>query len=183
MKALLVVDVQNDFCPGGALAVKNGDKIIPVINKLMQRFDLVVASRDDHPENAKHFESWPKHCVKGTKGAEFHPDLNISIIDQILYKGTGTEDDGYSAFQATNLDFEYYLKDKNVDELYVVGLATDYCVKNSAIDAAKKGFKTYLVEDAIKGVEVNPGDVEQAITDMKKNGVKSVYSEELLQDF
>jgi nicotinamidase/pyrazinamidase len=180
MRALLVVDVQNDFCPGGALAVTDGDKIIPVINKLMDHFDLVVASRDDHPENSKHFESWPKHCIKGTEGAEFHPDLDTLKIDQVLYKGTGPEEDGYSAFQATNLKLEDYLREKGVEELYVVGLATDYCVKNSAIDAAGTGFKTYLVGDAVKGVNANPGDVDNAILEMKKNGVQLVTSEDVL---
>jgi nicotinamidase/pyrazinamidase len=180
MKALLVVDVQNDFCPGGALAVEDGDQIIPVINKLMDKFDTVVASRDDHPENSKHFESWPKHCVKGTKGAEFHPDLETSKIGQVFYKGTGPEDDGYSAFQATNLDLEIYLKEKGIQELYVTGLATYYCVKHSSIDAANKGFKTYLVEDATKGVNADHGDVDRAILEIKDNGVKLVKSSDIL---
>jgi nicotinamidase/pyrazinamidase len=176
MRALLVVDMQNDFCPGGALPVENGDQIIPVINKLMERFETVVASRDDHPENAKHFGIWPKHCLSGTRGAEFHPDLDTSRIKQVFYKGVGPEEDGYSAFEAANLDLETYLKKKGVSELYVTGLATDYCVKHSAIDAAKKGFKTYLVEDAVKGVNVNPGDIEQAIQEMKNNGVQLIKS-------
>jgi nicotinamidase/pyrazinamidase len=180
MKALLVVDVQNDFCPGGALAVQDGDQIIPVINKLMNPFQTVVASRDAHPENSKHFEKWPVHCVKGTEGARFHPDLNTSKIDQVFEKGTGPDDDGYSAFQATNLDLDVYLKEKGVRELYVTGLATDYCVKNSAIDAARKGYRTYLVEDATKGVNMDQGDVDRAILDMKDNGVQLIKSEDLL---
>jgi nicotinamidase/pyrazinamidase len=179
MQALLIVDVQNDFCPGGALAVKDGDQIIPVINKIMRKFKTVIASRDDHPENSKHFVSWPVHCVRGTEGAQFHPHLDTSRINQVFYKGTGPEDDGYSAFQATNLNLEDYLHKLDVKELYITGLATDYCVKFTALDAVKKGFQTYLVTDAVKGVNVNAGDVKQAIHDMKKNGIKLVSSPDL----
>ena len=180
MKALIVVDVQNDFCPGGALAVQDGDQIIPVINKLMDRFDTVVASRDDHPENSKHFENWPVHCVRGTEGARFHPELKTSKIEQVFQKGTGPEDDGYSAFEATNLDLDIYLKELGVQELYVTGLATDYCVKNTAIDAADKGYRTFLVEDATRGVNADHGDVDRAVLDMKDKGVQVVMSDDLL---
>ena len=120
MKALLIVDVQKDFCPGGALAVGDGDKIVPAINSIMDDFDIVVASRDDHPQCSKHFESWPAHCVRGTEGAEFHDELNVSRIDQVFTKGTGAEDDGYSAFDATNLDLEAYLRSKNVQNQLTV---------------------------------------------------------------
>lgn len=180
MKALLIVDVQNDFCPGGALAVQDGDQIIPVINKLMNQFQTVVASRDAHPEHSKHFEKWPVHCVKGTEGARFHPDLNTSAIDQVFEKGTGPDDDGYSAFQATNLDLDNYLKEKGVRELYVTGLATNFCVKNSAIDAAKKSYEVYLVEDGTKGINTDQGDVDRAINTMKNNGIQLIKSEDLL---
>lgn len=180
MKALLIVDVQNDFCPGGALAVENGDQVIPIINKLMDRFKTVIASRDHHPDNSRHFEIWPKHCIKGTKGAEFHTNLDTSKINQIFYKGTGFQDDGYSAFEATNLNLAEYLKEKGIQELYIAGLATDYCVKHSAIDSSKNGFNTYLIGDAVKGVNAKTGDVDRAIQEMKQNGVKLMKSEDVL---
>lgn len=176
MKALLIVDVQNDFCPGGALAVADGDAVVPVINRLMDKFSLVIASRDDHPEDSRHFEVWPVHCVHGTQGAEYHPDLNAARIGQELFKGTGKGDDGYSAFEATNIDLEEYLKDQGVDELYVTGLATDYCVKASAIDAARKGIRTYLIRDAVKGVEAKKGDISNAVREMEKNGIRVITS-------
>lgn len=179
MKALLVVDVQNDFCPGGALAAPEGDQVVPVINELMEKFPLVVASKDWHPEDTVHFEKWPVHCVKNTEGAEFHPDLNTSKIEKVFLKGTGNKDDGYSAFEATNEDLKDYLKSKNVDQLYVVGLTTEYCVKNSAEDAVKNGFKTMVVEDAIEGVKANEGDVEKALKEMKDNGVEFVRSTDI----
>jgi nicotinamidase/pyrazinamidase len=176
MRALLIVDVQNDFCPGGALAVADGDEVIPVINRLMEKFGLIIASRDDHPVNSRHFEIWPVHCVHGTKGADYHPDLNTARISQELLKGTGKGDDGYSAFEATNIDLEKYLKDQGVDELYVTGLATDYCVKASAIDAARQGIRTYLIRDAVRGVEVKEGDILRALQEMEKNGIRVISS-------
>lgn len=179
MKALLVVDVQNDFCPGGALAVKEGDQIIPVINKLMDSFEIVIASCDYHPDDSNHFKYWPKHCIKGTKGAELHPNLNASKIKQLFFKGTESGDDGYSAFEATNKNLETYLKEKGIKELYVSGLATDYCVKHSAIDASKKGFITFLIEDAVKGVNLKNGDIIRAVSEMKKNGVRFIKSQDI----
>jgi len=176
MKALLIVDVQNDFCPGGALAAPEGDKVVPVINRLMDQFPLVVASKDWHPEETVHFDKWPKHCVKNTEGAEFHPDLKADKIDQLFLKGTGNRDDGYSAFEATNASFTDFLRTKNVDTLYVCGLTTEYCVKQSALDAVKNGFKTYLIKDAIEGVKQQPGDVEKAIAAMKDAGVEVIRS-------
>jgi len=179
MKALLIVDVQNDFCPGGALAVNDGDKVVPVINELIDKFPLVIASKDWHPDNTIHFEKWPKHCVHNTEGADFNPDLKQEKIDKILLKGTSNKDDGYSAFEATNENLISFLQEKGVSELYVTGLATDYCVKSSAIDAAKNGFQTYVVEDAVKGVELNEGDVERAYEEMKEAGVAVVNSSEV----
>ena len=126
MKALLIVDVQNDFCPGGALAAPYGDEVVPVINQLMQKFTVIVASKDWHPKNSAHFEKWPLHCVQNTRGAEFHPDLNDQSIQKVFLKGTSGKDDGYSAFEATNEDLKKYLLDKNVDQLYVAGLTTEY---------------------------------------------------------
>ena len=177
MKALLIVDVQNDFCPGGALGVEGGDEVVPIINELASEFDLVVASRDWHPEDTVHFEKWPIHCVKGTKGAEFHPDLNQDAIHQFVVKGTENKDDGYSAFEATNLNLAEFLKEKEVDTLYVAGLTTDYCVKFSAIDAAKNGFDTRVIVDATRAVEAHPGDKEKAVQEMKKAGCSMVLTE------
>jgi len=178
MKALLVVDVQNDFCPGGALPAPEGDKVVPIINKLMDKFSLIVALKDWHPENTVHFEKWPKHCVQGTKGAELHPDLKQDRIDQILLKGTHYEDEGYSAFDA-NIDLEGFLKDKGVEVLYVVGLVTEYCIKESALDARKREFSTYVIKDAVEGVKQKEGDVERAFEEMKKAGVRIISSLEV----
>lgn len=179
MKALLVVDVQNDFCPGGTLAVPNGDRVVPVINELMGKFPLVVASKDWHPHETVHFQKWPLHCVRNTKGAEFHPLLDAVKIHQVFLKGTGDKDDGYSAFEATNLNLADYLKQKGIVELYITGLATDYCVRASALDAVKQGFQTYVVTDAVAGVNVQPGDDQKALDEMQKAGVKLVSSTSL----
>ncbi len=169
MKALLIVDVQRDFCPQGALAVPDGDKIVPVINNLMDNFDLVIASKDWHKEGTKHFERWQKHCIENTPGAEFHPDLRTDKINIILYKGTGLEDAGYSAFEATNIDLEDFLRKQNVDELHITGLALDFCVKATALDAIKRGFKTYIILKATRGL--SPESEEEAIYELKKAGV------------
>lgn len=181
MKALFIVDLQNDFCPGGALGVEQGDQIVPVVNHLIDRFDIILASRDDHPQHSSHFNTWPVHCVKGTTGAAFHPGLNTDKFEKVFLKGTGPDDDGYSAFDATNADLESYLKNKNITEVYITGLATDYCVKATAIDAARKGFLTYLIEDAVKAVNAEPGDGERAVAEMKSNGVTALHSNDLLQ--
>ena len=179
LRALLVVDVQNDFCPGGALAVPEGDRVVPLINQLMEKFEIVVASKDWHPKETVHFQKWPVHCVSSTPGAEFHPQLQQGKIQQVFLKGTGNKDDGYSAFEATNLNFIEYLKQKQVTELYVTGLATDYCVRASALDAAKAGFKTYVVTDAVAAVNVKPGDDKKALDEMKQAGVALVSSSDL----
>ncbi len=176
MRALLVVDVQNDFCPGGSLAVPEGDKVVPAINQLMEKFNVVVASKDWHPHQTVHFQKWPVHCVHNTRGSEFHPELNSVKIQRVFLKGTGNKDDGYSAFEATNVNFIEYLKQRHVGELFVTGLATDYCVRASALDAAKAGFKTYVVTDAIAGVNVKPGDDKKALDEMKQAGVVLVSS-------
>jgi len=179
MRALLIVDVQNDFCPGGALAVPNGDRVVPIINGLMDHVGVIVASKDWHPPRSRHFKAWPVHCVQGTNGAEFHPALESKRIGQLFLKGTGIDDDGYSAFEATSADLEVYLKQHKVDELYVVGLATDYCVKHSAIDAARRGLRTIVVTDAVAAVDVHPGDGDRAIEDMKAAGVEFVSSRDI----
>jgi nicotinamidase/pyrazinamidase len=179
MKALLIVDVQNDFCPGGALAVKNGDQVVPVLNALMLKFPLVLASRDWHPQGSVHYDKWPIHCLQGTRGAEYHPSLNRGGIHQELFKGTSNKDDGYSAFEATNLNLESFLKTKGVTELYIGGLATDYCVKASALDAVRLGFKTMVFTDAVRAVDANPGDGEKAFEEMRNKGINLIHSSEV----
>ena len=179
MRALLIVDVQNDFCPGGALAVPEGDQVVPVINRLMDAFPLVVASKDWHPKETVHFEKWPNHCIQGTLGAEFHPGLNTGKIHEVFLKGTRNKDDGYSAFEATSGDLMGFLRQKGVEELVVTGLATDYCVKASALDAVKNGFKTFVVSDAVRAVDVKTGDGDKALQEMQQAGVKVVRSDSL----
>lgn len=181
MKALIVVDVQNDFCPGGALGVKDGNKIVPIINGLTQEFDLVVASRDWHPEETVHFDIWPVHCVRGTEGAEFHPELSTRKFDKVFDKGTGNKDDGYSAFEATSENLNGFLKDKGVDEVYICGLTTEYCVKSTAMDALNNGYKTFLFTDAIAPVNNQPGDEEKALDEMQEAGVIFLTSKIVLR--
>ncbi len=176
MRALIIVDVQNDFCPGGALPAPEGDKVVPVLNRISDKFPLVVASRDWHPEDSVHFEKWPAHCVENSDGADYHPELNKKNIKVHLLKGTGNIDDGYSAFEATNENLELLLREKGVDEVYIGGLTTEYCVKSTAIDSINKGFKTYVVKDAIEGVKQNPGDVDSALDEMKGAGIELITS-------
>jgi nicotinamidase/pyrazinamidase len=179
VKALLVVDVQNDFCPGGTLAVPGGDKVVPVINRLMDQFTFVVASKDWHPRDSAHFKKWPPHCVQDSKGAEFHPQLNSKKIRQVFLKGTRNKDDGYSAFEATSDDLTDVLRKNGVTDLYVTGLATDYCVRASALDAVRKGFHTVVIMDAVEAVNVNPGDGKKALEEMKNSGVELITSGEV----
>jgi nicotinamidase/pyrazinamidase len=169
MKALLIVDVQNDFCPGGALAVAGGDKVVPVINRVMDDYPLVIASQDWHPPASAHFAKWPPHCIAGTPGAELHPGLRREIA-QVFKKGTGERDDGYSAFEATNADLEKFLKTRGVEELDIVGLATDFCVRASALDAARKGFRVRVLTNATAAV----GDPEPALREMREAGIELV---------
>jgi nicotinamidase/pyrazinamidase len=195
MKALIIVDVQNDFCPGGALPVREGDRVVPVINHIQPRFDLVVATQDWHSADHGSFAAnhpgrqpgdqielaglpqilWPVHCVQGTPGAELHPAVDHTRIARIFQKGTDPKVDSYSGFfdngrrAVTGLD--QFLKDQDVNEIYVCGLATDYCVKFTALDAVALGFKTHLIADATRGVELHPGDVQRAIDEMRERGV------------
>jgi nicotinamidase/pyrazinamidase len=178
-KALLIVDVQNDFCPGGALAVNDGDKIVPIINQIENKFDIVISSQDWHPATTVHFEKWPPHCIAGTFGADFHPNLNTDKIDLKLLKGTGNKDDGYSAFEATNVSLIDYLHENQVSELYVCGLATDYCVKATVLDAIKNGFHTYVITDAVAAVNIEKGDDKKALNEMYLNGCTLIESEEI----
>ena len=178
-KILLIVDLQNDFCPGGSLAIKEGNEIVPIINGLMDKMDLVIATKDWHPEGSTHFEKWPVHCVANTTGSELNPALDADKIDQIVLKGTGHDDPGYSAFDATNISLEAYLKEQNVGSLYVVGLATDYCVRASALDACKMGIHTYVVTDAIAAVDLEKGDGKKALDEMYKAGCLFVESKDI----
>jgi nicotinamidase/pyrazinamidase len=179
MNVLIIVDVQNDFCPGGALAVRDGDRVVPVINRLADQFDVVVASQDWHPRESLHFQKWPRHCVQNTWGAALHPSLDTSKIQKIFLKGTRNKDDGYSAFEATNENLVEFLKQKGVTDVYVAGLATDYCVKATALDARKKGFTTTIIKDACRAVGAAEGTA-QAIIEMKKHGIRFISSKNIL---
>ncbi|PEN09382.1 nicotinamidase/pyrazinamidase [Longimonas halophila] len=199
MHALLVVDIQNDFCPGGALAVPEGDAIIPTVNALMDDFDAVVCTQDWHPPEHQSFASqhdgrapydtvempygeqvlWPDHCVQGTKGADFHPALNTDRADLIIRKGFRPEIDSYSAFYendgATATGLTGYLHERGVDTLVVVGLAADFCVKWSATDGVDEGFDVYVVEDATRGINQD-GSLAAAWEAMTGAGVQIVSS-------
>ncbi|HHU82494.1 MAG TPA: nicotinamidase [Firmicutes bacterium] len=184
-KALIVVDLQNDFCPGGALGVAGGDEIIPVINRLINSFAVVVYTRDRHPENHVSFaenpqftdKSWPPHCVAGTPGADFHRDLLVRPDAIIVDKGTDPEVEAYSGFQDTGLAEK--LQARQVDTVYITGLATDYCVKATALDALKAGFRTFVVANACRGVDSPPGTVEKALNELRAAGVEIVTDDEI----
>lgn len=185
-KALLIVDVQNDFCPGGNLVVPSGDKVVTVLNKYIKEFSSrklpIFASRDWHLNNSKHFEEWPKHCVQYTKGSEFHTELKLPEDAVILSKGMDPEQDSYSAFQAVSnkgKEFLELLKDLGVKELFVGGLATDYCVKASVLEALKNGFICYLLTDAVMGVDLKRDDSKKAICEMISCGAKQISLENL----
>ncbi len=173
-RALVIVDFQNDFTPGGALAVPHGDEIAPRVRELIGsgRFDLVVATRDWHPPDHGSFEErggpWPPHCVQGTPGAELHPALDRDRIDVVVDKGQDPATDGYSGFDATGLGD--ILRERGIDAVTVVGLATDYCVKNTALDALRAGFTVRVDASAIRGVEVEDGDSERALAEMRAAG-------------
>jgi nicotinamidase/pyrazinamidase len=179
MKALLIIDVQNDFLTGGSLAVENAEQVIPVINSLMDKFSLVLASKDWHPEQTAHFEKWPVHCVAESKGAEFHPDLEQGKIEKIFYKGTGNKDDGYSAFEATNIKLIEFLKEKGITELYISGIALEFCVKSSALDALKEGIQVFLVRDAIATFSKETEKIEQQFSEIEKAGAQVVLSSQI----
>jgi nicotinamidase/pyrazinamidase len=172
MVALIVVDVQNDFCPGGALPVTAGDQIIDSVNRLAAQAPLVIATRDWHPPDHGSFAGqggmWPVHCVSDTPGAQLHPDLRLRI-DAIVDKGQERESEGYSAFE--NPMLERLLRERDVDTVHVVGLALDYCVKATAMDARKAGFNVTVHREATRAVDVEPGDGEQAAADLRAAGI------------
>jgi nicotinamidase/pyrazinamidase len=184
--AVLVVDVQNDFCPGGALAVPEGDRVIPVLNKIVERFAAqpVYYSRDWHPPDTSHFKPfggpWPVHCVAETRGAELHPDLRLPPGAVIVSKGQDRKDDGYSAFEGTTAEGRRLpddLRVRNVTHLIVGGLATDYCVRASVLDACRAGFRVTVVTDAVAGI--GQDDTARALREMKEAGARLLSSREL----
>lgn len=188
--ALVVVDVQNDFCPGGALAVPQGDRVVPVLNRYIRRFRALKAriyvSRDWHPAVTKHFEAsggpWPPHCVQGTPGAAFHPELEIPVEAVLVSKGMDPEQDAYSCFQAreaNGTEFVVSLVQRGVRRLFIGGLATDYCVKVTALDALHEGFQVVVLRDAVGAVDVQPGDGERALEEMRAAGASFASIEEL----
>lgn len=206
MKALIIVDIQNDFLPGGALAVKNGDEIIPVVNTLIPNFDWVIATQDWHPADHESFASnhpngktgdvidlggleqvlWPDHCIQDTYGSKFASKLDQGKIEKVIQKGTNKNIDSYSGFfdngkkQDTGLN--RYLQWKNIGEVYIVGLATDYCVMYTALDAASLGYRTTVFSDGVKAVNLQKGDDLRAFNDMKAASIRVTTSREFLAD-
>jgi nicotinamidase/pyrazinamidase len=186
-KTLLVVDPQNDFMLGGSLPVPDGDSIIPVVNRLIELFNSnnapVFISRDWHPADHCSFigegGKWPPHCVKDTEGALFHPDLILPESSEVIDKAVIKEPDAYSAFQDTGL--ANILKIRGLTDIYTCGLATDVCVRSTVLDGLRAGFKMYVIEDAARAVETNPGDGEKAICEMEAAGAVIIESPELFQ--
>lgn len=180
-QALIVVDVQNDFCPGGTLAVAHGDEVVEPLNRVIDEFlehdAPVYKTRDWHTPTTKHFKPhgiWPVHCVQNTKGAEFHPALRDDPRIEVISKGLG-DTDCYSAFDETDLASR--LHTQNVEEVVVGGLATDYCVKNTVLDALKNGFKVKALQNAMRAVDVEPGDGDRAIEEMRSAGAEIVSTD------
>jgi nicotinamidase/pyrazinamidase len=175
-RALVIVDFQNDFTPGGALAVEHGDEIAPRVNELARDggYDLVVATRDWHPPDHGSFVpeggTWPVHCVADTPGAQLHPALEDDLVDVIVDKGQDPRTPGYSGFEHTHLG--ELLRDHGIDDVTVVGLATDYCVKNTALDALREGFAVTVDPSAVRGVDVAPGDSERALDELREAGAE-----------
>ena len=195
--ALLLVDLQKDFCKNGALEVKGGDEVIKVANKMAESFSkagsLIIASKDWHPDEHKSFAVnsnakigeigelnglaqvwWPKHCVENSLGSEFHGELNSGKINKVIYKGMDKETDSYSAFfdngKKNKTELDSFLKENGIEVLYIMGLATDYCVKYTVLDALSLGYKVYLVKEGCRGVNISPEDSENAIKEMEKSG-------------
>lgn len=202
--ALIVIDVQNDFCPGGALAVAEGDAIISVVNRIAPAFGVRVFTQDWHAPHHRSFASnhadaapfstaelhygpqvlWPDHCVQGTKGAAFHPDLSLDLADVVIRKGFRSEVDSYSAFfendRSTATGLSGYLRDRRVAEVWLAGLATDFCVAHSALDAAREGFGVTVVEDACRAIDLD-GSLDDALREMRRAGVRFVRSTDFME--
>jgi nicotinamidase/pyrazinamidase len=203
-KALILIDIQNDFCPGGALAVPRGDEVVAVANRLAARFPLVVATQDWHPSEHGSFAAnrpggqpyqmaelgglpqvlWPHHCVQGSAGAAFHPALDVARVARVFPKGTDAGIDSYSGFfdngHRKSTGLADYLRAQGADDLYILGLATDYCVRATALDALELGFQVTLIEDGCRGVELAPGDSARAVDEMRARGVRVAHSAEVL---
>jgi nicotinamidase/pyrazinamidase len=203
---LIITDIQNDFCPGGALAVAEGDKIIPIVNALARKFDKVVATQDWHPPGHASFASthnkepydiitideiqqvlWPVHCVTGSFGADFHKDLDLREVDLIIRKGNDLKIDSYSTFlendKKTVTGLHYYLKGFSIQNLYLCGLATDYCIYYSAMDAKEMGFNVGVILDACRGIDVPAGNIAAAVERMKERGIRIMNHDDLLFQF
>ena len=202
MKALLIIDVQNDFCPGGNLAVPEGDAVVPIINKLIDQFDIIIQTQDWHPANHSSFASnhagknpydtieleygtqvlWPNHCIQNSLGAAFHPELNTEKTQVIIRKGFRAKIDSYSTFfendKITATGLSGYLRERGVEELYATGLATDFCVKWSILDGLQEGFKMFLVQDAVRGIDLN-GSLQSALDEMKEKGAVFITSDQI----
>jgi nicotinamidase/pyrazinamidase len=202
MRALLIIDLQNDFCPGGALPVPEGDAIVPAVNSLVGRFAHVLLTQDWHPPDHRSFASshagkapfdtvempygaqtlWPDHCVQGSTGADFHPALHTVSSELVIRKGFRRDIDSYSAFREndkrTRTGLEGYLRERGIDTLYLVGLATDFCVKFSALDAREAGFDVFVVRDATRGIDLG-GSVEAAWRELAEAGVHLVLAHEV----
>lgn len=205
-RALILVDLQNDFLPGGALAVPEGDQVIPVANRVQALFDVVVASQDWHPADHGSFAAshpgrepgdqielaglpqilWPIHCVQDSQGARLAPGLETSRIDRIFYKGSDPQIDSYSCFHdkghRKSTGLAEYLRDQGIDNVFILGLATDYCVKFSVLDAVDLGFAVHLVLDGCRGIDLEPGDVDRALEEMREAGATLVSSQSLLAE-
>jgi nicotinamidase/pyrazinamidase len=182
--ALIIVDVQNDFCPGGALAVPQGDEVIPPINRLLKQRWLSVATMDWHPREHSSFKAhggpWPPHCVQGTIGAALHPKLDTARIELTITKASRPDKDAYSGFDGTEL--ASILRAKGVKRVVICGLATDYCVSATAHDALKEGFEVVVLDDAIRGVELKAGDCQRALEALRKAGAEVIVSSDLSFD-
>jgi nicotinamidase/pyrazinamidase len=187
--ALVLVDIQNDFCPGGALAVPEGDQIVDVVNKLIPRFPFVVATQDWHPPGHISFKErggpWPPHCVQGTHGAQLHPAIDQSGIDLLVRKATSPDADAYSGFDAQDESghkLDELLKSRGIKKVYVAGLATDYCVRATVLDALKNGYEVCAITDAMRAVNVHPDDGAKALDEMKSKGARLVTSDQVLRE-
>ncbi|HEY6365549.1 MAG TPA: nicotinamidase [Candidatus Binatia bacterium] len=181
--ALIVVDVQNDFCPGGTLAVKEGDQVVPVLNRYIDQFIKaglpIFATRDWHPEKTSHFitggGAWPPHCIQGSQGAQFHPDLKLPPDTVVVSAGMGSDEDGYSGFLGrddSGVKLVDLLRQRGIERIFVGGLATDYCVKHTVLDGLKEGLEVVLLTDSVRGVNLKPGDSASAIEEMLRAGAE-----------